>query len=70
MTPHKNYQNKRNQQGSRIQDLIYRNLLHLFTLTMKYQKEKVKKFCLKSHPIKIKNKPRNKFNQGGERPTR
>ena len=45
--------------------LIYRNMLHLFTLMMKHHKEK-KKSCLKSCQ---KNKiPRNKLNQGGERP--
>ena len=40
------------------------NLLHFYTLLIKYQKEKVKKRLLESH----KNIPRNKLNQGGERP--
>ena len=42
--------------------------LDLFTLTMKYQKEKTnnkKKSCVKLCPKEI---PRNKLNQGGERP--
>ena len=47
--------------------LTYRNWLHFLTLTMKYQKGKVKK---KKKPPKItsKNKTlRNKSYQGGER---
>ena len=52
----------------KLQDtkLIYRNPLLLYTLIISYQKEKATK------PIQYhirKNKiPRNKLNQGGERP--
>ena len=47
--------------------LMYRNLLHFYTLILNYQKEKSGK---KSHYNQIKKNKisRNKFNQGGERP--
>ena len=46
---------------------MYRNLLHFYTLIMNYQKEKLRK---QSHLQLIKKNeiPKNKFNQGTERP--
>ena len=42
--------------SSRLQDtrLVYRNLLHLCTLIIKYQKEKVKKIPFKTESKKNK----------------
>ena len=60
---------------SKVAGLIYRNLLLLYTLMLKYQKEKANIYtyiCIYMDPIHNqikKNKiPRNKLNQGGERP--
>ena len=57
--------------SARYQDtrLTYRNLLHFFTLKMKYQKGKVKKkipFKI-AHPPHPKKILRNKPDQGGEK---
>ena len=50
------FQNKR---------LIHRNLLYFYTIIMKHQKYKVKRyFCLKLYQKKT---PSNKLNKGGER---
>ena len=57
--------------SAKFQDtrLIYRNLLHFFTLTINYPKEKVKKKKnLVQNHIKKNKIPRNKLNQGGKRP--
>ena len=56
--------------SSRLQNtrLIYKNLLFLYTSNEVSEREsKKKKIYLKLHPEKKKN-PRNKLNQGGERP--
>ena len=54
----------------RLQDsrLIYRNPLYFYASIMKYQKEKVEKKNLFKNHIKKGKIPRNKLNQGGERP--
>ena len=49
--------------------IIYRNLLDFYTLIMKYRKEKRnQENNLIYNRIKENKIPRNKFNQGGERP--
>ena len=46
---------------------MYRNLLPFYTLIINYQNEKTWKQPQYNH-IKKNKKPRNKLNQGGERP--
>ena len=46
-------------------NLIHRNQLHFYTITMKYQKEKLKNNPNYNH-IKKNKIPRNKFNQRGK----
>ena len=61
----KNYQNEKNSVKLLDRKLIHRNLLHLYTVTMKDPKEKLKK---QSYFLLHKKNPRNKPIQGGKRP--
>ena len=55
--------------SAKLQDtrLIYINLLHFYTLIIKYQK-KIKEIIPSNIPLKKNETPRNKLIQGDERP--
>ena len=59
MLPEKYYSSSMNLEKWQDAKLIYRNLLHFYTLTMKHQKEKLKNNPIYYH-IKKNKIPRNK----------